>query len=223
MTPHHSAPPDNFDAAGYGAIPVGWGLRPALLAVDFQRAFTDPAFPAGRSGHVRAAMARTLELVAAAKAAGVLTVACRTAWESPRDMIPWKTAAVRTGLFHGDPATELDPAMAAAGPDVTLVKAAPSIFFGTTLPTTLARHGIDTVIVTGCTTSGCVRASIVDAFSHGYRVIVPEDACGDMEPGPHAANLLDVGRRYADVTTTADCLARLAALAPRPQPVRAHA
>ena len=63
---------------------------------------------------------------------------------------------------------------------------------------------LDTVIVTGCTTSGCVRATIVDAFSYGFRVLVPDECCGDAEEGPHRANLADVGRRYADVTTMAE-------------------
>jgi maleamate amidohydrolase len=68
---------------------------------------------------------------------------------------------------------------------------------------------VDTVVICGCTTSGCVRASIVDAFSHGFRVIVPEDCVGDMEEGPHWDNLRDVGRRYADVVKLDDVLAQL--------------
>ena len=89
---------------------------------------------------------------------------------------------------------------------------APSIFFGTPLHTFLVRHGVDTTIITGCTTSGCVRASIIDAFSYGYRVIVPESCCGDQEEGPHLANLADVGRRYADVVTLEDVMGWLESL-----------
>lgn len=202
---------DLFDAAGYGAIPVGFGERPAVLVVDFQRAFTDPTLPAGGSPHIHAAVERTAALLAVARRAGVPVISCRTSWESERDMIPWKTAAVRTGLFHGDPGTQMDARVHDPSWDVNLVKAGPSIFFGTPLSSILARTGIDTVIVTGCTTSGCVRASIVDAFSHGMRTIVAADCCGDMEVGPHEANLLDVGRRYADVVDAEHCIARFEA------------
>jgi maleamate amidohydrolase len=206
---------DLFDAAGYGALPVGWGERPAVLVVDFQRAFTDPALPAGRSPHIAAAVERTAVLLEAARRAGILVVSCRTAWCSERDMIPWKTAAVRTGLFHGDPGTEMDARVYDRAYDVNIVKAGPSIFFGTPVSSVLVKNGIDTVVVTGCTTSGCVRASIIDSFSHGFRTIVPADCCGDMEVGPHEANLLDVGRRYADVVTAEECLERF-----RPAPLR---
>ncbi|GJD52135.1 Maleamate amidohydrolase [Methylobacterium crusticola] len=202
---------DRFDAAGYGAIPVGFGDSPAVLVVDFQRAFTDPSLPAGGSPHIHAAVRRTATLLAAARRAGILVVSCRTAWCGARDVIPWKTAAVRTGLFHGDPGTELDPRIHDPAYDVTLVKAGPSIFFGTPVAAILQRNRVDTVVVAGCTTSGCVRASIIDAFSHGLRTIVPADCCGDMEPGPHEANLLDVGRRYADVVDAEACMARFAA------------
>jgi maleamate amidohydrolase len=66
--------------------------------------------------------------------------------------------------------------------------------------TFLTKHRVDTVIITGCTTSGCVRASIIDAFSYGYRVAVPEDCCGDAERGPHEANLHDCARRYCEIS-----------------------
>ncbi len=76
----------------------------------------------------------------------------------------------------------------------------------------LVKQNVDTVIVTGCTTSGCVRATIVDAFSYGLRVLVPEECCGDAEPGPHRDTLRDVGRRYADVLPVSDVEAYLAGL-----------
>ncbi|MEK9966674.1 MAG: isochorismatase family protein, partial [Rhodospirillaceae bacterium] len=78
-------------------------------------------------------------------------------------------------------------------------KGAPSIFFNTTVAPFLIKHGVDTVVVTGCITSGCVRASVIDAFSLGFRTIVPEDCVGDHDEEPHRANLRDVDRRYADV------------------------
>ena len=199
---------DRFDQAGYGAFPVGFGSRIAVLVVDFQRAFTDPAFPAGGSPHIHAALERTVDLLRAARASRLLVVSCRTAWCNENDMIPWKTAAVRSGMFLGDPATEMDPRIHDPDYDVNFVKAGPSIFFGTPVVSCLVKQRIDTVIVTGCTTSGCVRASIIDAFSWGFRTIVPEDCVGDMEADAHRANLTDVERRYADIVTAAECIAR---------------
>ena len=138
-----------------------------------------------------------------ARAHGVPVAACYTAYCSQQDMPFWKVKAVRDEFFYGHPCTEMDPKIYDAS-DFTYCKNAPSMFFQTPLITFLVKQHVDTVIVTGCTTSGCVRATIVDAFSFGFRVQVPEDCCGDAEEGPHKANLADVGRRYADVTTTAE-------------------
>ncbi len=94
--------------------------------------------------------------------------------------------------------------------DFHFEKGAPSMFFGTPLNTFQVREGIDTVLVTGCTTSGCVRATVVDAFSHGYHVLVPEQCCGDHDRDAHEANLRDMGRRYADVMTVEQARVALA-------------
>lgn len=192
---------DGFAKAGYGDRRVGYGKRPAVLVVDFQRAFTDPAFPMGRSAHVDRAVNNTGHLLGIARRQGVPVVACRAAWSREEDMPYWKVSSVYDGsMFDGAPGTQLDPRI--EHPDnYCFSKVAPSIFFGTSLHTFLTRHCIDTTIIAGCTTSGCVRASIIDAFSHGYRVIVPEPCCGDQEEAAHLANLADVGRRYADVVT----------------------
>jgi maleamate amidohydrolase len=197
---------DRFDAAGYGAIPIGFGETIAVVVVDFQLAFTDPAFPTGQSPHIQRAVDNTAALLKVARQHDVPVATCHTAWCGERDMILWKTASIRTGLFHGDKATEMDPRIRDAAYDAHFVKATPSIFFGTALVPFLIKNRVDTVIVTGCTTSGCVRASIVDSFAWGFRTIVPEDCVGDMEESAHRANLLDVGRRYADIVTSADCV-----------------
>jgi maleamate amidohydrolase len=82
---------------------------------------------------------------------------------------------------------------------VVFCKTGPSIFFQTAITQFFIKERVDTVIIAGCNTSGCIRASVIDAFSFGFRVAVPEDCVGDVEEGPHKSNLLDVGRRYADV------------------------
>lgn len=188
-----------FSAAGYGDQGnIGFGRQSAVLVVDFQRSFTDSAYPMGRSGHVDQAVENTARLLKVARANNVPVATCSVGWNSPRDMGHWKVSSVYKDMFYGDAGMELDPRIADPS-DFHFIKGAPSIFFGTPLQTFLTRQGVDTVIVTGCTTSGCVRASIVDAFSYGYRVMVPEPCCGDQEMTAHQANLADVGRRYADV------------------------
>ncbi|RYG96144.1 MAG: isochorismatase family protein, partial [Alphaproteobacteria bacterium] len=99
--------------------------------------------------------------------------------------------------------------IAAAGPDVVLMKSAPSIFFATPAAAILTKERVDTVIVTGCITSGCVRASINDAFSLGFRVMVPHDCVGDHDQAAHDQNLRDVERRYADVIDGATAIAEI--------------
>jgi maleamate amidohydrolase len=86
------------------------------------------------------------------------------------------------------------------------------MFFQTPLIAFLVKQNVDTVIVTGCTTSGCVRATVVDAFSYGFRVLVAEECCGDAEEGPHRDALRDVGRRYADVRATREVESYLASV-----------
>jgi maleamate amidohydrolase len=190
---------DIYKERGYGAKPQGFGEKPGIVVVDFQTGFTDPAFPMGGAPMVERAVLNTARLMRVAKAAGVPIVACVVAFDSPKGMPHWKVAPVQD-LLTGTAGTALDPRIAAEEPDVVLTKTAPSIFFGTPAGAILTRERVDTVIVTGCITSGCIRASVIDAFSLGFRVQVPEDCVGDHDEVAHAQNLKDVGRRYADVT-----------------------
>ena len=189
---------DPFQQAGYGSRAFGMGERAAVLVVDFQRSFTDAAFPMGRSDHVGRAVERTAELLGIARALGVPVANCNVGWADERGMAYWKASACYEGMAPGEPGMELDPRIADDS-DFRFTKSAPSMFFGTPLLTFLIKLRIDTLFVTGCTTSGCVRATINDAFSYGYHVMVPEPCCGDQDEAAHRANLEDVGRRYADV------------------------
>jgi maleamate amidohydrolase len=126
-------------------------------------------------------------------------VCCYIAYSSARDAPLWKIPAVVNEFHHGHPSTELDERIYDRDYDMIVCKTAPSIFFNTPVASYFIKEGVDTVIVSGCNTSGCVRATINDAFSYGFRVIVPESCCGDVDEGPHRDNLRDVGRRYADV------------------------
>jgi maleamate amidohydrolase len=168
-----------FENATYGALPIGFGERPALLVVDFQKGFTDPVCVMGKSPRVHAARDRTVELLAHARRCQIPVASCYTAYHSSRDAPNWKVGAVRNGFLEGSREAEMDDLIADPSYDYILRKTGPSIFFETPLKGFLTKHGVDTVIVTGCVTSGCVRASVIDAFSSGYRTIVAEDCCGD--------------------------------------------
>jgi maleamate amidohydrolase len=194
---------DRYREVGYASFEIGGGRRPAVLVVDFQAAFTDPRHPLGGLPLIHAARDRTAQLLQVARARSVPVAACYTAYCSEKDMPLWKVKAVREEFYYGHPCTGMDPKIHHPD-DFTYCKNAPSMFFQTPLITYLVKQNVDTVIVTGCTTSGCVRATIVDAFSYGFRVLVPEECCGDADEAQHRSNLQDVARRYADVKPAAE-------------------
>ncbi len=192
---------DTYQAAGYDSGKIGFGQRPAVLVVDFQKGFTDPRYPLGGFSRVDEAVENTAKLLEVARRCRIPVASCYIGCDSEKDMPYWKIAAVREQFYWGHPGMELDPRVYDPDYDFVMRKSAPSIFFQTPIVTFLTKHAVDTVIVTGCMTSGCVRASVIDSFSYGYRTIVPEDCSGDAEEEPHRANLRDVGRRYADIST----------------------
>jgi maleamate amidohydrolase len=140
----------------------------------------------------------------------VPVAACYMGYHSERDAPHWKVAGIGD-LRDGQPGVELDPLISDPSYDYVLRKGAPSIFFNTPAAAFFAKNRVDTMIVTGCITSGCVRASVVDSFSLGFRTMVPEDCVGDHELGPHQDNLRDVERRYADVTSCDDMIRQIEA------------
>lgn len=199
---------DIYAERGYGALPLGFGAKPGVVVVDFQRAFTDPRFPMGGAPMVDRAVDNTVWVMRAARRAGLPVIACVNAYDTPRAAPHWKISSV-PGIRIGSPEAELDPRIAAEEPGVVLVKAFPSIFFSTPAAAILTRERVDSVIITGCTTSGCVRASINDCFSLGFRTLVAEDCVGDHDQAAHDANLHDVERRYADIIDSATAIAAI--------------
>ncbi len=191
---------DPYASAGYGDISDGLGDKPAVLVVDMQVGFTNPKYPLGRLPMVHTATEAIADLLKLARAHAVPVAKCYTAYGSVADMPRWKVRAVREEFLYGHPCTALDPRLHDEHYDFTFCKNAPSMFFLTPLITFLAKHQVDTVIVTGCVTSGCVRATIIDAFSYGFKIAVPADCCGDADPEAHQANLRDCSRRYCEVT-----------------------
>ncbi len=199
---------DIYEKRGYASRQLGFGKKPAVVVVDFQRGFIDPDFPMGGAPMVDKAVENTVPLMEAAKRAGLPVIACVNGYDTPRAAPHWKIEPVYD-LLKDTPSTELDPRIAAAEPDVLLMKSAPSLFFATPAAAILTREGVDTVIVTGCITSGCVRASVIDAFSLGFRVMVAEDCVGDHDEAAHRQNLRDVERRYADVIDSQTAIAAI--------------
>lgn len=201
---------DAFADAGYGGDNIGFGRRTAVLVVDFQLGFTDPASSMGRSPHTKAAVERAGEVLQEARALGVPVLHTVVEYANKVEVGNWKTRSLEA-FTPGTDLVKVDPRVWAEG-DLIIRKRFPSAFFGTDAASILRHLDIDTVVIMGCTTSGCIRASVVDSFSHGFRTIVAEDCCGDHELETHQANLLDVQRRYADVMTGADVLEQLIAV-----------
>ncbi|MGY2052189.1 isochorismatase family protein [Methylobacterium sp. JK268] len=200
---------DDYANRSYGEIPVGFGAKPGIVVVDFQVGFTDPRYPLGGAPLVARAVESTATLLTAARRAGVPVAVCNTAYMNQREMPYWKITAVRETFLHDHPSVVLDPRIYQADYDLAVTKKGPSIFFGTGVSDYFTKERVDTVIVTGCNTSGCIRATAIDSFSYRYRTIVPEDCVGDIEEGPHRDNLRDLGRRYVDVSDLATVLGQL--------------
>jgi maleamate amidohydrolase len=187
---------------GYGETPIGFGSALAILVVDFQRGFTDAKFQLGGGPMMEAALANTARVLEVARARDIPVASCSVAFPDADAGPYWKVPAVTRDLRRGSEAAELDPRIHEPGYDFTFEKFGASAFFQTPLSNWLVKKRIDTVAVTGCVTSGCVRASVVDSFQYGFRTMLVDDCSSDNDPQPHADTLRDVGRRYADVVTS---------------------
>jgi maleamate amidohydrolase len=196
---------DDYQRRSYGAIPVGTGEKPGIVVVDFQLGFTDPQYPLGGAPLVMRALENTARLLEVARRHGVPVAVCNTAYLNEREMPYWKITAVRETFLHSHPSTRLDPRIYEPAYDLQVTKKGPSIFFATGVANYFTKERVDTVIVTGCNTSGCIRGTALDSFSLRYRTLVPEDCVGDIEEQPHRDNLRDIGRRYVDVVDLAFC------------------
>jgi maleamate amidohydrolase len=195
---------DNY--AGVYGNKVGFGKRPALILIDFVEAYFDKT--CALYADVEDELASALRVRAACRATNVPVILTSVVYHPSginggtffKKALPLKNFA-GNGPMGGWP-KGLEP-----HPDELIVtKQYPSAFFGTSLASTLTAMGCDSVILTGLTTSGCVRASCVDAMSHGFLVTVVADACGDRHAAPHEANLFDMNAKYADVVSEAEAL-----------------
>lgn len=186
----------------------GLGRKPALLLVDLIRGFTDPACPLGSEAEAVVEANRTLLAAFRAKQLPVLftTVVYRHEDEARvfRDRVPALDV-----LTPGSAWVEVDSRLAPQPGEHVIEKQWASGFFKTGLDALLREQGIDSLVVTGLTTSGCVRATVVDGLQHDYPVVVPRQAVGDRNPEAHAANLFDLNAKYADVLDLAEVLRQI--------------
>ncbi len=189
---------------------VGIGERPALVLVDFVLGFTDPEHFGG--GNIKPAIERTQALLAVARQRGWPVAHTRVVYaDDGSDAGSFaRKAPGLLKLTETSPLSQIVDEVKPMAGELVVRKRQASAFFGTEFGSWLAWKRVDTLLVAGCTTSGCVRATVVDAVSHNMRTIVLTDCVGDRAMGPHDANLFDMGQKYADLMTSDEVIAATA-------------
>lgn len=212
--PHDAEDTALYEKQGFGNR-IGFGKKPALLIIDFINGFNDPDAFGG--GNIQDAIDNTAELLAVARHMDLPIVYTSHVYAedgSEDGVFNLKSpglAKLKRGSHETKVVDELEPRPG----ERVLEKHYPSGFSNTDLTGWLAQRGIDTAIITGCTTSGCVRATAVDAMSNGFRPIVPRECSGDRAKGPHEANLFDIDQKYGDVMSLEEVMTELDKLAPK--------
>lgn len=193
---------------------IGFGKKPALILVDYVEAYFDKS--CDLYAGVENALASAIRVRDAARAAGIPVIYTNVVYHKN---------ALNGGRFYqkakplryfleGSPMGAWPKGLNPSSDELVISKQYPSAFFGTSLASTLTTWGIDTLLITGLSTSGCVRATCVDCSSHGFIPIVVAEACGDRHPGPHEANLFDMNAKYGDVVSEGEALAYMKSMAP---------
>ncbi|MEC1525420.1 isochorismatase family protein [Neobacillus niacini] len=190
-----------YQKAGYGQGNVGIGKKPAILVVDFQKAFTSIESPLGGSELITSAVQKTKELISLARQENLPIIHTVVGYrQDKKDMGHWPLKVpTLSEVTLGSKWVEIDEELEVKEEDIIIVKKMPSAFFNTDLTNILISNQIDTVIISGCTTSGCIRATAIDSFSYGFRTIIAEECVGDQGIEPHRANLFDIQNRYGDI------------------------
>ncbi|HEY6582314.1 MAG TPA: isochorismatase family protein [Rubrobacter sp.] len=185
------------------------GSRPAVLVVDFSRGFTDPECTMGSD--LTSEVEATTRVLAAAREKGLPVIFTTIGFEpNLKDGSLWlQKAPGLADLQVGGKWVDIDPRLERAEDEVVILKKGASAFFGTNLPSVLVSQGVDTIVLCGATTSGCIRATAVDLLQYGYPTLVPRECVGDRAQGPHEANLIDIQAKYADVVPVEDALSYL--------------
>lgn len=202
---------DDLTANYVGAFDgrLSFGKRPALLIVDFVMAYLDPASPLYAG--VEDALASNERLLAAARAAGIPVIFTNVVYQADGadgGLFYKKIPSLRVFL-EGSRLGAFPPSLQPVDGERVISKQFASAFFGTSLAETLSEEGIDTLLITGLSTSGCVRATALDALQSGFAPFVVREACGDRHPAPHEANLFDLQAKYAEVVSEREACALL--------------
>jgi len=189
---------------------LGWGIRPALVLIDLMRAYFTPSSPLDLGS--TAAVEVSSHLLASARDHAIPVI---------HTAVHYRAGAVDAGLFvrkvgalamladdHPAGLRELMPQVAPLDTETVIIKQYASAFFGTSLASTLRSLGVDTVVIAGVSTSGCIRASATDALQHGFAPMVVSDACADRTDELHRSNLRDLGAKYADIVSSDEVLQR---------------
>jgi maleamate amidohydrolase len=195
----------DYAKAGFGGRLVA-GIKPVLMIVDVCMAYLDPASPLYAG--VETALASNVRLVAAARGAGVPVIFTRVVYHpSGKDGgVFFRKVPALKAFLPGSPLGEFHPQLTPQAEDIVVTKQYASAFFGTSLASTLYAMGADTVLLTGFSTSGCVRASTLDALQHGFVPFVVKDACGDRDTRVQDANLFDLQAKYAEVVAESEAV-----------------
>ena len=199
---------DQNYAKAYGGT-AGFGTSPALILIDFVEGYFDET--CDLYADVDNALASALRVREAAHQAGIPVILTNVVYH-PKAMDGgrfYEKARPLRYFLEGSPMGAWPKGLVPTPDELIISKQYPSAFFGTSLASTLTSLGVDNVILTGLTTSGCVRASCVDAMSHGFITTVVREACGDRHDGPHEANLFDMQAKYADVVSEEEIIAHL--------------
>ena len=200
----------DYAAAGFGGT-LQRGASPALILIDFARAYFDR--DCGLYAGVEAERAVAARLADTARAAGVPVIFTRVEYTCPEDGGQFYRKVPALAAFDtGNPLGDFTPELAPHEGDIIVTKHYPSAFFRTDLAAQLQALGVDTLLVTGLSTSGCVRASTLDALCHGFVPLVVEDACGDRDRRVHDANIFDLKSKYAEIVTGVAATAYLRSL-----------
>ncbi|MDO9218741.1 MAG: isochorismatase family protein [Lacisediminimonas sp.] len=198
---------DIYARQNFGGV-IGMGQSPALLIVDFTKGFADPDVFGG--GNIAAAVAATVPVLARARRARMPVIHTKIIYAedgSDAGIHCLKSRRLKL-LTRSNPLSDFVPELMPLAGELVIEKRLPSAFFESGLAGILHARRIDTLLIAGCTTSGCVRASTLDAMCHGFRPIVLTDCVGDRALGPHEANLFDLGQKYADLMSSHDAMAQ---------------
>lgn len=207
--------PDESDIAIYArqrfGQKLGFGASSALILIDFTRGFADPAVLGG--GNIQDAVTHSATLLSRARRAGIPIAYTRHVYAPDGSNFGlFNIKLPSNNLLTADSTNaEIVPELTPEPGELVIDKQYPSAFVGTNLASWLAAKRVDTLIISGCTTSGCVRASAVDAMCAGFRPMVVRNCVGDRAIGPHEANLFDLEQKYADVISLQEALDNLPA------------